>query len=89
MRDMGRNLRQRKKTEGSGGLLGQKIQFAFNRRSTKKKKGRLYLVDNILHGTTSPFTDQIAAVLLPENFKVPSIATFTRIEDPAEHLNNY
>lgn len=37
----------------------------------------------------SPFTDQIVAVHLPEKFKVPSIATFTEIEDSAEHLDNY
>jgi hypothetical protein len=42
-----------------------------------------------MHCTASPFTNQIAVVLLPEKFKVPSIVTFTRIEDPIEHLDNY
>jgi hypothetical protein len=55
----------------------------------QKEKGKTSLVDHLLHGTASPFTDQISRVLLPEKFKIPSIVTFTRIEDPTQHLDNY
>jgi hypothetical protein len=55
----------------------------------QKEKGKTSLVDNLLHGTTSLFTDRISIVLLPKKFKIPSIATFTEIEDPTEHLDNY
>jgi hypothetical protein len=55
----------------------------------QKEKGKTSLVDNLLHGTASPFTDRISAVLLLKKFKIPSIATFIGIEDPTEHLDNY
>jgi hypothetical protein len=29
------------------------------------------------------------ANLLPEKFKIPTIQTYTRVEDPTEHLDNY
>lgn len=48
----------------------------------QQEKGKPSLVDNLLHGTTSPFTDQISEVLLPEKFKIPSIAPFIGIKDP-------
>jgi hypothetical protein len=35
------------------------------------------LVDNLLHGMASPFTNQISTVLLLEKFKIQSITTFT------------
>lgn len=62
-------------------LLQQKI--------LQKEKGKMSLVDNMLHRIASPFTDPIAAVYLPEKFKVHSIATFTGLEDPTEHRDNY
>jgi len=62
--------------------------IVFNRRSIRKR-GRTSLVDNLLNAIASPFTDQITTVRLPEKFQVPSIATFTEIEDLAKHLDNY
>jgi hypothetical protein len=55
----------------------------------QKEKGKTSLVDNLLHGTASPFTDRIFAILLLEKFKVLSITTFIGIKDPIEHMDNY
>jgi len=82
----GRSLRQQKKK------LREVVDEKYNglqQEVYRKEKGRTFLVHNLLNGIASPFTYQIAAVLLSEKFKVSSIATFTGIEDPTKHLNNY
>lgn len=55
----------------------------------QQERGKTTLVDNLLHGKASPFTCRISTIRLPEKFKVPSIAVFTRIEDSTEHLDSY
>jgi hypothetical protein len=47
------------------------------------------MADNLLQNTASPFTNEVAKFLLPEEFKVPDVSTYTRLEDPIEHLGNF
>jgi hypothetical protein len=51
-------------------------------------KGKASLVENILQKTTSPFTEDVANICLPEKFKIPEIPFYTGLEDPVEHLDN-
>jgi hypothetical protein len=54
-----------------------------------KEKSKTYLVDNLLYGIGFPSIEQVANIHLLKNFKVPNIATFTGLEDPTRHLENY
>jgi hypothetical protein len=54
-----------------------------------KYKGKVSVVDNLLQGIASPFTEEIVAKPLPNKFKVPNIPLFTGPEDPTEHLDQY
>jgi hypothetical protein len=42
-----------------------------------------------LQKTTSPFTEDVANICLPEKFKIPIIPFYTGLEDPVEHLDNF
>jgi hypothetical protein len=57
--------------------------------SSQNGKGKTSVVDNLLQGIASPFTERIVAMRLPDKFKVPSIPIFTGKEDPTEHLDQY
>jgi hypothetical protein len=61
-------------------LLQQKIQ--------QNNKGKISRVDSLLN-RSSPFTERVMAIQLPKKFKIPAIQTYTGIEDPTEHLDNY
>jgi hypothetical protein len=52
-------------------------------------KGKASLVENLLQKTTSPFTDDVAYIRLPEKFKISEIPFYTSLEDPVEHLDNF
>jgi hypothetical protein len=52
-------------------------------------KGKASLVENLLQKTTSPFTEDVANIRLPEKFKIPEIPFYTGLEDPVEHLDNF
>jgi len=47
------------------------------------------LVENLLQKTTSPVTEDVANILLPEKFKILEISFYTGLEDPSEHLDNF
>jgi len=47
-------------------------------------KGKASLVENLLQKTTSPFTEEVANICLPEKFKVPEIPFYTGLEDPVD-----
>jgi hypothetical protein len=55
----------------------------------RNDKGKASLVENLLQKTTSPFTDDVANICLPEKFKIPEIPFYTGLEDPVEHLDNF
>jgi len=38
---------------------------------------------------SSPFTERIMAIQLSEKFKIPTIQTYTGVDDPTKHLDNY
>jgi chromosome segregation ATPase len=52
-------------------------------------KGKASLVENLLQKTTSPFTEEVANICLPEKFKIPEIPFYTSLEDHVEHLDNF
>jgi len=52
-------------------------------------KGKDSLVENLLQKTTSPFTEDVANIRLPEKFKIPEISFYTGVEDPVEHLDSF
>jgi hypothetical protein len=55
----------------------------------RNNKGKASLVENLLQKTTSPFTEEVANICLPEKFKVQEIPFYTGLEDPVEHLDNF
>jgi hypothetical protein len=55
----------------------------------RNDKGKASLVENLLQKTTSPFTEEVANICLPEKFKIPKIPFYAGLEDPVEHLNNF
>jgi hypothetical protein len=55
----------------------------------RNDKGKASLVENLLQKTTSPFTEDVANIRLPEKFKIPEIPFYTGLEDPVEHLANF
>jgi hypothetical protein len=55
----------------------------------RSDKGKASLVENLLQKTTSPFTEEVENICLPEKFKVPEIPLYTGLEDPVEHLDNF
>jgi hypothetical protein len=55
----------------------------------RNDKGKASLVENLLQKTTSPFTEEVANICLPEKFKIPEIPFYTGLEDPVEHLDNF
>jgi hypothetical protein len=54
----------------------------------QKSKEKISRVDSLLN-RSSPFTKCIMAIQLLEKFKIPTIQTYTGVEDPTEHLDNY
>jgi hypothetical protein len=52
-------------------------------------KGSTSKAGDLFQKMVSPSTDRVASFCLPEKFKVPDIKTYTRQEDPVEHLDNY
>jgi hypothetical protein len=52
-------------------------------------KGKASLIENLLQKTTSPFTEDVANIFLPEKFKILEIPFYTGLEDPVEHLDNF
>jgi len=50
-------------------------------------KGKASLVENLLQKTTSPFTEDVANIRLPEKFKILEIPFYTGLEDLVEHLD--
>jgi hypothetical protein len=52
-------------------------------------KGKASLVENLLQKMTSLFTEDVANIHLPENFKIPEIPFYTGPKDPVEHLDNF
>jgi hypothetical protein len=52
-------------------------------------KGSTSKARDLFQKMVSPSTDRVASFRLPEKFKVPDIKTYTRQEDPVEHLDNY
>jgi hypothetical protein len=54
----------------------------------QNNKGKTSRVDSLLN-RSSPFTERVMAIQLPEKFKIPAIQAYTGIEDPTEHLDNY
>jgi hypothetical protein len=54
----------------------------------QNNKGKISRVDNLLN-RSSPFTERVMAIQLPEKFKISAIQTYTGIEYPTEHLDNY
>jgi hypothetical protein len=55
----------------------------------RNDKGKASLVENLLQKTTSPFTEDVANIRLPEKFKISEIPFYTGLEDPVEHLDNF
>jgi hypothetical protein len=55
----------------------------------RNEKGKASLVENLLQKTTSPFTEDVVNIRLPEKFKIPEIPFNTGLEDPVEHLDNF
>jgi hypothetical protein len=71
--------------------LDEKYEDRYNRLQLEiqqNSKGKTSRVDSLLN-KSSPFTERVMAVQLPEKFKAPTIQTYTGIEDPTEHLDNY
>jgi hypothetical protein len=54
----------------------------------QNNEGKISRVDSLLN-RSSPFTERVMAIQLLEKFKIPAIQTYTGIEDPTEHLDNY
>jgi hypothetical protein len=71
--------------------LDEKYEHKYNQLQLEiqqNNKGKISRVDNLLN-RSSPFTERVMAIQLPEKFKIPAIQTYTGIEDPTEHLDNY
>jgi len=71
--------------------LDEKYEEKYNQLQLEiqqKSKGKVSRVDSLLN-RSSPFTEHILAIQLSEKFKIPTIQTYTGVEDPTEHLNNY
>jgi hypothetical protein len=54
----------------------------------EKSKEKISQVNSLLN-RSSPVTEHIMAIQLPEKFKILTIQTYTGVEDPTEHLDNY
>jgi hypothetical protein len=71
--------------------LDEKYEEKYNQLQLEiqqKSKGKVSRVDSLLN-MSSPFTEHILAIQLLEKFKIPTIQTYTGVEDPTEHLDNY
>jgi hypothetical protein len=72
-------------------MLDEKYEEKYNHLQLEiqqKGKGKISRVDSLLN-RSSPFTECITTVQLLEKFKVSTIQTYTGVEDPTEHLDNY
>jgi hypothetical protein len=72
-------------------MLDEKYEEMYNQLQheiQQKRKGKISRVDSLLN-RSSPFTERIMVIHLHEKFKIPTIQTYTGVEDPAEHLDNY
>jgi hypothetical protein len=71
--------------------LDEKYEDKYNQLQQEiqqNNKGKISRVDSLLN-RSSPFTERVMAIQLPEKFKILAIQTYTGIEDPTEHLDNY
>jgi hypothetical protein len=71
--------------------LDEKYEEKYNQLQLEiqqKGKGKISRVDSLLN-MSSPFTESIMAVELLEKLKILANQTYTRVEDPTEHLDNY
>lgn len=71
--------------------LDEKYEEKYNQLQLEiqqKGKGKISQVDSLLN-SSSPFAECITVVQLLEKFKVSAIQTYTGVEDPTEHLDNY
>jgi hypothetical protein len=73
-------------------MLDEKYEEKYNQLQQeiqqKRVKGKISRVDSLLN-RSSPFTERIMVIQLPEKFKIPTVQTYTRIEDPTKYLDNY
>jgi len=72
-------------------MLDEKYEEKYNHMQLEiqqKSKGKISRVDNLLNRSSS-FTKHILAIQLLKKFKIPTIQTYTGVEDPTEHLDNY
>jgi hypothetical protein len=72
-------------------MLDEKYEEKYNQLQLEiqqKTKGKISRVDSLLN-RSSPFTECIMVVQLPKKFKISAIQTYTGVEDPTEHLDNY
>uniref|UniRef100_A0A2N9GCW7 Uncharacterized protein n=1 Tax=Fagus sylvatica TaxID=28930 RepID=A0A2N9GCW7_FAGSY len=46
-------------------------------------------LDNLVHGTDSPFTKAVTSLPLPTKFRMPTLETFDGSKDPLDHLESF
>jgi C4-type Zn-finger protein len=71
--------------------LDEKYEDKYNQLQLEiqqNNKGKTSRVDSLLN-SSSPFTERVMAIQLPDKFKIPAIQAYTGIKDPTEHLDNY
>jgi hypothetical protein len=71
--------------------LNEKYEEKYNQLQLEiqqKTKGKISRVDSLLN-RSPPFAECIMSVQLPEKFKILAVQTYTGVEDPTEHLDNY
>jgi hypothetical protein len=71
--------------------LDEKYEDKYNQLQLEiqqNNKGKTSQEDSLLN-RSSPFTERVMAIQLPDKFKIPAIQAYTGIEDPTEHLDNY
>ena len=53
-------------------------------------KGRVAKnLDDLVHGTDSPFTKTVTSFPLPSKFRMPTLETFDGSKDPLDHLESF
>jgi hypothetical protein len=71
--------------------LDEKYEDKYNQLQLEiqqNNKGKTSQEDSLFN-RSSPFTERVMAIQLPEKFKILAIQAYTGIEDPTEHLENY
>jgi hypothetical protein len=46
-------------------------------------------LDDLVHGTDSPFTKTVTSFPLPSKFRMPTLETFDGSKDPLDHLESF